>query len=333
MGCGPRAPAAGPAPKPVLAPQSSGTTALLQAVSAPSERVVWVSGHAAVVLRTRDGGSTWERVSVSADTTLEFRDVEALDANTAWVLAAGPGSRSRIYHTRDGGRTWSAQFVNRDSSAFYDCFAFWDAAHGIALSDGLLLRRTEDGGVHWPLLPDSILPRAQHGEGGFAASGTCVTALAGRYAWVATGAADTARVLATGDRGATWRTVAAPIPGGSFAGLATVAFRDTAHGLVAGGNLGDAKGRDPNVAISEDGGRTWTLSGRPPFPGPVYGAAYAGSSRTVAAAGPGGLALSTDDGHSWTALDTLAYWSVGFASGRVGWAVGPRGRIVQIRLP
>jgi len=338
IGCASPEPEARPHPLPLVVPQSSGTTALLQAVSAPSERVVWVSGHAATVLRTIDGGATWQRLRVTpGDTSLEFRDVHALDGNTAWVLAAGPGARSRIYKTADAGRTWSEQFVNRDTSAFYDCFTFWDASHALALSDAVagrfVLRRTDDGGAHWNLVPDSVLPPAQHGEGGFAASGTCITGLAGRFAWVGTGAADTARVLMTSNRGATWSVVATPVRGGSFAGLATVAFRDTLHGLVAGGNLADANARTDNVAVTADGGRTWTLAGRPQFPGAVYGAAYVDARPIVAAVGPRGLDISWNDGVVWAGLDTLAYWSVGFGSSRVGWAVGPHGRITRIRLP
>ena len=62
---------------------------------------------AGTIRRTTDGGTTWERRPVTgADSTLEFRDVHALSAKVAWVLAAGPGAKSRIYHTRDGGATW-----------------------------------------------------------------------------------------------------------------------------------------------------------------------------------------------------------------------------------
>ena len=96
----------------------------------------WVNQrrHAAAVLRTTDGGTTWERLTVpgAESDSLKFRDVHAVDAEMAYVLAAGPGNRSRIYKTTDAGRTWQTQFVNSDSSAFYDCFAFCDAAHGVA---------------------------------------------------------------------------------------------------------------------------------------------------------------------------------------------------------
>ena len=35
---------------------------------------------------------------------------------------------------------------------------------------------------------------------------------------------------------------------------------------------------------------------------------------------------------TWSALDTASYWSVGFASARAGWMVGPRGRIAKIQV-
>ena len=325
---------------PVLEPQTSGTTALLQAVSAPSARVAWVSGHAAAVLRTTNGGESWERLTVpgAAADSLQFRDVHALDANVAYLLAAGPGARSRIYKTADGGRTWLRQFTNTDSSAFYDCFAFWDGGRGVTFSDAVagrfIVRITEDGGSHWTAVPEEALPPALPGEGAFAASGACVVALAERFAWIGTGAADTARVLATTDGGRSWRIVATPIVGGNAAGIAALAFHDTLHGMALGGNLGNPAERGDNVAVTMDGGHTWQLASRPTFPGAVYGAtAVPGREGRTVAVGPKGLDYSADGGASWMRVDTLAYWSVGFASSRIGWAVGPSGRIVRLRLP
>jgi len=309
-------------------------------VSAPSDAIVWVSGHAAAVLRSMDGGMTWTSIAVPGATedSLQFRDVYAVDAMTAYLLAAGPGPRSRIYKTTDGGHSWKLQFINADSSAFYDCFDFWDARRGVALSDAvgghLLIRRTTDGGAHWILPPADSLPSAQKGEGGFAASGTCVVTLADHFAWIGTGAADTARVLSSVDGGRSWRTMATPVAAGNFAGIATVVFRDTLHGLVLGGKLGSPAEFSDNVAVTGDGGRTWRLASRPGFSGAVYGAAVVpGRAGSVVAVGPRGLAYSADDGATWTTLDTLAYWSVGFASRRLGWAVGPTGRITRIRFP
>jgi photosystem II stability/assembly factor-like uncharacterized protein len=287
-----------------------------------------------------NGGSTWESLTVpgAAADSLQFRDVHAVDADVAYLLAAGPGSRSRIYKTTNGGRTWQLQFTNADSSAFYDCFSFWDAAHGLAFSDAVaghfVVRMTTDGGAHWTPLAADASPAAQPGEGSFAASGTCVVTLDARQAWVGTGAADTARVLHTRDGGLTWEVAVTPIAGGRSSGIAALAFRDSLHGMALGGDVADADARTDHVAVTTDGGRTWRVGGRPGFRGAVYGAAIVpGRPGWVVAVGPKGLDYSTDDGATWTSRDTMPYWSVGFGSENTGWAVGPRGRITEIRLP
>src|SRR3712207_3275039 len=64
--------------------QQSHATALLQAVSAVDESVVWVAGHRATWVRTVDGGRTWVPGAMTGpDSTLEFRDVQAVSATTA----------------------------------------------------------------------------------------------------------------------------------------------------------------------------------------------------------------------------------------------------------
>ena len=334
LACGRATPA--PSPAPALVAQQSGTTALLQAVSVVSERVVWVSGHRGTWARTSDGGSTWQTGRVPGADTLEFRDVHAVNADAAWLLSAGPGDMSRIYHTRDGGATWTLQFRNDVPQAFYDCFAFWDAERAIAFSDAVdgrfLGRLTSGGGRNW--LPIGGLPAAQPQEGGFAASGACVVTGAGGRGWIGTGNAATPRVLRTMDHGRRWQSADVPIVGGAASGITAVAFRDARRGVAVGGALGRADERTDNVAITTDGGETWTRGGRLAMPGAAYGAVYVPGSREplLVAVGPKGADLSRDGGASWTSLDTLAYWSVGFASPRAGWAVGPGGRITRISL-
>jgi photosystem II stability/assembly factor-like uncharacterized protein len=285
---------------------------------------------------TTDGGETWRSGVVPGADSLEFRDVEGVSERIAYLLAAGPGDRSRIYRTEDGGRSWSIQFTNRDTSAFYDCFAFWDPSRGVAMSDAVNGRfpaiHTLDG-ERWRDIGDR-LPPAQPGEGAFAASGTCTATYGERHGWIATGAAAKARVLATSDGGDTWTAYGTPIvQGTATSGGATVAFRDSASGILGGGDIAAPDSFRDNVARSSDGGRTWRLASRTPFPGAVYGLAYVPGreSRTVVATGPSGVAWSADEGGRWTALEGVKdYWAVGFADPKAGWLVGTEGRILKM---
>ncbi len=313
--------------------QVSGTRALLQAVSAVDSNVVWVSGHRATWVRTIDGGATWQPGRMQgADSTLEFRDVHAVSAMTAYLLSSGKGDRSRIYKTTDGGATWQLQFTSRDTAAFYDCFDFWDADRGLAVSDEvngrLVVITTADGGAHWNRVPDSALPPALPDEGAFAASGSCVVARGTSEAWIGTGNTSRNRVWHTKDRGRTWTISEAPLVAGSATGTAALAVADARTMFALGGRLSDSLDRSDSVAaVSHDGGATWTLAARPTFSGAVYGSAIAGS--VLYAVGPKGLDYSTDQAMHWRGLRAGSYWSVG-AIGNVAWAVGPGGKITKL---
>lgn len=326
-----------PSPLPVLSRQSANTSALLIGVSAPSDNVAWLSGTGGTYLRTLDGGATWQVSQVPGADSLQFRDVHAEDANRAWLLSIGPGSQSRIFHTNDGGQHWAEQFVNTDTLAFYDCLDFWDAERGVVFGDEvggkLQILITANGGNSWRLVDPDGLPAALEGEGGFAASGTCVITGSDGRGWIGTGNGPESRVLLTTDYGNTWQAVTTPIASGTGKGVASVAFRDDRTGAVLGGPLGEPDAVTDNVAITRDGGRTWKTAGRPTFAGAVFGAAFSPAPHsTLIAVGPKGASASSDLGATWTPVDTASYWGVGFAPTGNGWMVGPRGRITRLTV-
>ena len=321
---------------PRLETQASGTDRLLIAAHAVDERVVWVSGAGGTVLRTVDGGQTWTGGVVPGADTLQFRDVVAFDGQTALALSIGNGPSSRIVKTDDGGATWRTVWINDDADAFFDGISFWGDRRGVGYSDSVdgafVLIETADGGETWTRRPAGPLPPAAPGEGGFAASGTLVHTRGSRLGWIATGNAAPARVLRTDDGGATWTAHATPLVAGEAAGGTSVTFRDDAHGVVVGGDLGRPDDTLDAVAVTSDGGRTWALGGRLPFPGAAYGAAYVPGTGALLAVGPGGAGLSRDDGRTWTLLDDRTFWGVAAASADAAWLVGTEGRIVRVRL-
>lgn len=321
--------------------QTSGVTVRLRGVSAVSESVAWASGAESTVLRTSDGGVTWRKLTVISDAAdlVDFRDIDAIDARTAYVLSIGNGPASRIYKTTDSGATWVLQFKNDDPKAFYDAMSFWDAEHGIVMGDSIdgqfCILTTENGGKNWTRVPARALPPALPNEGAFAASGTNIAVVGKTDAWIGTGAAARARVLRTHDRGRTWAIADTPLIDGPFAGIFSVAFRDAKHGVIVGGDYKKENEAVDNLAVTSDGGATWklvkSLSG---FRSVV---AYVPGVRTPAlvAVGPAGADYSTDDGRTWTPLDGPGFDTLSFARGQtrgaaVGFGAGARGSLGRL---
>ena len=312
--------------------QTSGVNVHLRGVSAVSERVAWASGAGSTVLRTTDGGTTWQKLTVTND-ALDFRDVDAVDAQTAYVLAIGKGPLSRIYKTTDAGKTWTMQFKNEDPKAFLDAMSFWDANNGIVFGDSvdgqLYIMTTSDGGRTWSRIPTATLPPALENEGAFAASGTNIAVFGKSHAWIGTGAASKARVLRTSDRGRTWQVSNTPLAAGPFSGIFSIAFRDAKHGVIAGGDYRKEQEAVDNLAVTNDGGITWTLvKGLSGFRSVV---AYVPGTKTLLALGPSGGDYSTDDGQTWKRIDGPGFDTFSFIPRKaIGWGAGANGAIGRL---
>ena len=322
----------------ILAPrwtlQTTGVTARLRGVSAVNERVAWASGSGATVLRTTDGGATWKKLSVTTE-TLDFRDIDAIDPQTAYVLSIGKGVASRIYKTTDAGATWTMQFKSDDQKVFLDAMSFWDANHGIVFGDSvdgqLYILTTENGGRTWTRVPPASLPPALENEGAFAASGTNIALFGKTHAWIGTGAGARARVLRTMDRGRSWQVADTPLAAGPFTGIFSIAFRDAKHGVVAGGDYRKEQEAVDNLAVTSDGGVTWKLvKGLSGFRSVV---AYVPGAKTPAlvAVGPSGGDYSLDDGQTWSRIEGPGFDTFSFIPHRpTGWAAGANGALGKL---
>src|SRR5687767_1971655 len=314
--------------------QTTGVTARLRGVSAVNERVAWASGSGATVLRTTDGGATWKKLSVTTE-TLDFRDIDAIDPQTAYVLSIGNGAASRIYKTTDAGTTWAMQFKSDDQKVFLDAMSFWDANHGIVFGDSvdgqLYILTTENGGRTWTRVPPASLPPALENEGAFAASGTNIALFGKTHAWIGTGAGARARVLRTSDRGRSWQVADTPLAAAPTTGIFSIAFRDAKNGVVVGGDYRKEQEAVDNLAVTSDGGVTWKLvKGLSGFRSVV---AYVPGAKTptLVALGPSGGDYSLDDGQTWSRIEGPGFDTFSFVPHKpTGWAAGANGALGKL---
>ncbi len=309
-------------------PQPVGTNASFRGLSAVSRDVVWASGTAGTVIRTLDGGATWQTRNIPEAEKLDLRDIEAFDAETAYALSIGNGDSSRIYKTTDGGKSWQLQFQNTSEKAFFDAIACWDAKNCLALSDPVdgkyLLIRTEDG-EKWHSVSSNELPIAKDGEAAFAASGSCLI-VHKKALFLATGGVD-ARIYRSADRGRTWTAAATPLAKGTAgSGVFSIAANGKRKMVAVGGNYEKPLERTGTAAVSHDGGRTWQkVNG---MGGYRSGVAFLGNN-TMIAVGTNGSDISKDGGKTWQSIGKENLNVVAAAGGAV-WAAGPNGGVFRL---
>jgi len=313
--------------------QTTNSKASLRGVSAVDALVAWASGTGGTYLKTTDGGVTWTAAKVPGAESLDFRDIQAFGRDTVYLLSSGSGDKARIYKTTNGGTDWKLQFTNPDPKGFFDAFAFWDADHGIAVGDPVdgqfVILTTSDGGATWLR---RMTPPSVPNEGAFAASGTCLITFGKHDAWFATGGPGGARVFHSSTRGLTWTVAPTPIRNDTAAsGVFSLAFSDGKHGVAVGGEYSKPTETEHNIAITSDGGKTWSQpKGQVPH-GFRSAVGFLPGRKAWIAVGTSGSDISTDGGQSWKEFDTGNFNAFSFSDDKTGWAVGPQGRIALFK--
>src|SRR5690606_37408610 len=87
--------------------QISGKVSMLWGIDFVDDQTGWITGAQGVILKTTNGGNTWETQTTSFP-SMWFADVCFLDANTGWIA----GGNGRLLKTTNGGSTWTDQQIS-----------------------------------------------------------------------------------------------------------------------------------------------------------------------------------------------------------------------------
>ena len=209
------------------------TRVMLTAVWMHDERLGWAVGHDETILRTRDGGATWESVYSAPDAERPLLDVRFRDAEHGFAI----GAYGAFLVTSDGGTTWSERPISEDDFHLNAVAAAADGSLYLAGEAGHLYR-SDDQGATWQALASPY-------EGSFfgflplSDGALLVFGLRGE-------------LFRSEDRGATWTKVASGTEATLMAGLELGGGRVVVAGLAGALLRSDDSGRTFRSTPLED---------------------------------------------------------------------------------
>ncbi len=210
---------------------SSPARAMLTAIHMHDARLGWAVGHDAIILRTVDGGDTWQRVHHAPEEERPLLDVLFFDAKNGLAT----GAYGYLLSTDDGGETWVTGTVGEDD---YHMNAVTSAAGVLyAGAEAGIAYRSDDGGASWR----SLEPPYSGSWFGAIALDASTVILAGLRG----------RMYRSDDGGSSWTR----IPTGTKASLTSI--------LRVGPEKIIVTGLDGVLLESRDGGRSASLQRLP----------------------------------------------------------------------
>jgi len=278
-------------------------------LSVVNDDLIWASGTKGLVIRSTDGGVSWEEHRISGADSLDFRDIHAFDRNVAVTMSSG--TPARIYLITEGGCAWQKVWEDKLPEVFLDAMVFKNEKEGWILGDPInskwLLLKTADGGKNW--YPIST-PESLEGEAAFAASGTNIQVIKNNIWFISGG--EVSRLYHSSDNGNSWKSYFIPMKGGKTCGAFSFLMKSEKDGIVVGGDYEKSDDLMNNCFVTNDGGEKW-IAVRSLPPGGYRSCISHRGEKEFITVGPNGSDYSDNRGLSWIKMGGPGFNTCGCA--------------------
>lgn len=145
----------------------------IRGLSIPNKSVIWASGSKGSVVKSVDGGASFEWMQVKGHEQRDFRSIHAWNDQEAIIVAIA--SPAYILKTSNGGASWNIVYENTDTAMFLDAIHFKDDNNGLVVGDPInkhiFLLSTNDRGATWKQISANYFGESlKEGEAFFASS-------------------------------------------------------------------------------------------------------------------------------------------------------------------
>jgi photosystem II stability/assembly factor-like uncharacterized protein len=219
----------------------------------------WIVGEAGIILKTTNGGNTWNQLS--SPTANNLTCVDFINSTVGWIV----GENGTIFKTINGGTSWSAQtfeLVAGNKYILTSIFAIssteaWITGYAENQDQailGYIRLQTTNGGTTWSKFSKAIS----------SATLNDIFFLNSNEGWAV---GDGGLVIHTNNAGATWTLIGnlyKELDGCSYGEyfyyLKTVSFSDSNHGWITGSKYSclTYSMPEPVMFFTNDGGISWT---------------------------------------------------------------------------
>jgi photosystem II stability/assembly factor-like uncharacterized protein len=287
-----------------------------------------IAGYGGKLLETRDGGSSFTRLTTNTD--LALYDIAAV-GDRLWVA----GQEGLILHSPDGGQTWERQ--DSGTSNYLFSIFFWNENHGIAVGDKSVVTETFDGGKTWTARKIPRTFDADNPDLELAMQDPIfydVRFLDEQTGWI-TG--EFGQLLKTTDGGKTWTQTQQSLIS-EETGIVDPMDVPTFFGLhIVGPEEVYAAGLDGKIAHTTDAGQRWSFEPMElafPIVDPLYKAIVTPDGTGWAVGAAGEVVTRKPGERTWKRADlgmAIYTWirSIDFADSQHGWLVGGYGTILR----